>query len=440
MSRGDLYEALARTSQLINSDFFDDRADEPRITEEFRRTVVSIVADAANVATPAGQTAVTALVACNAMMGFDVDLALPDVPLVSSQPPLVGPTLVSALSGYVSDLIPGAGVIAGLSRPDVTYVIGDTTTPATDPAAIRVAGDDWRALVSLASVSSGTRWNGTWPIGPIAAAAAASAEGLRLILPRVAANLGLPLPHRRYHFEPRPIALDLALPGLRTDRRVDLGHVDFVSGGAITTAALYALLRVPDLRGSLHVIEEDVLDITNLNRYPLARRGRIGEYKAELLASFATGDLRIEPVLSRFTNEARASVLPFAPRVCVGVDDIPSRWRVQQEQPIWHCVGATSHLEMRLSTHVRGEPCAGCAHPTDDFVGTIPTISWVSLWAGLLQARELLAAAAGISPSAPSYWCWPFGLANRHGLVARPVAARIDCPVGCDAAADRRAA
>lgn len=188
------------------------------------------------------------------------------------------------------------------------------------------------------------------------------------------------------------------------------------------------------------MIEDDIIDASNLNRYPLARRCRVGERKAELLASFATSDLKIESVLRRYTDEARAT-LALAPRVCVGVDDIPSRWRVQREDPIWHCVGATSHLEVRVSTHVHGTPCAGCAHPTDDnFTGTIPTISWVSLWAGLLQARELLAAAAGVSPSAPSYWVSPFGLANSRGLVARPVAARIDCPVGCDAAAARRAA
>lgn len=440
MSTEESHLALARTSQLINSDFFDDGADESTVTEELRSTVVSVVGDAANLTTPSGKTAVTALVACNAMMGFDVDLSLADVPLLSSQPPLTGSTLVEALAEYVSDVIPGATVTFGRRRPDVTYVIGDTPFASSDSGGIRVCGDDWRAGIGPATRSTGTCWTGIWPIGALGAAAAASAEGLRVVLPRIAANLNLPLPYRRYYFDTRSLTLDLSLPGLGCDGSLDLGKVDFISGGAITTGALYTLLRIPDLRGRLRVIEDDIIDASNLNRYPLARRCRVGERKAELLASFATSDLKIESVLRRYTDEARAT-LALAPRVCVGVDDIPSRWRVQREDPIWHCVGATSHLEVRVSTHVHGTPCAGCAHPTDDnFTGTIPTISWVSLWAGLLQARELLAAAAGVSPSAPSYWVSPFGLANSRGLVARPVAARIDCPVGCDAAAARRAA
>ena len=40
MSMDESHLALARTSQLINSDFFDGRADEPTITEELRSTVV----------------------------------------------------------------------------------------------------------------------------------------------------------------------------------------------------------------------------------------------------------------------------------------------------------------------------------------------------------------------------------------------------------------
>jgi hypothetical protein len=107
---------------------------------------------------------------------------------------------------------------------------------------------------------------------------------------------------------------------------------------------------------------------------------------------------------------------------------------VQREWPAWLCVGATSHLEVRLSAHVDPGPCAGCAHPEDEPLdGDIPTISFVSYWAGLLQARELLAAISGKSPSAPIYWCSPFGLANEYGFTPWQLAPRRSCPVPCPA-------
>ena len=68
------HEALARTSQLINADFFDGKADEEEITAELRRTLIRVVADENNVSSASGQTALVSLVQLAAMMGFDVEL------------------------------------------------------------------------------------------------------------------------------------------------------------------------------------------------------------------------------------------------------------------------------------------------------------------------------------------------------------------------------
>ena len=141
---------------------------------------------------------------------------------------------MEALAEYVSDVIPGATVTFGRRRPDVTYVIGDTPFASSDSGGIRVRGDDWRAGIGPATRSTGSCWTGIGRSAP-SAAAAASAEGLRVVLPRIAANLNLPLPYRRYYFDTRSLTLDLSLPGLGCDGSLDLGKVDFISGGAITT-------------------------------------------------------------------------------------------------------------------------------------------------------------------------------------------------------------
>lgn len=49
-----------------------------------------------------------------------------------------------------------------------------------------------------------------------------------------------------------------------------------ISGGAITNAALYALLRMPAVTAAMRIIEPDMLDVPNLNRYALARQSMTG--------------------------------------------------------------------------------------------------------------------------------------------------------------------
>ncbi len=215
---------------------------------------------------------------------------------------------------------------------------------------------------------------------------------------------------------------------------MQLGDVDFVSGGAITTAALYCLARVPGLSGRLRVIEPDRLDLSNLNRYGLARRSDCRQFKVYILTRIETRRLAVTGVRERFDHESAERIGPLSHRVVVGVDDIPSRWAVQRAADSWVGVAGTSHLYSLMTTHRPGEPCAGCAHPRDDDLdGPIPTISFVSFWAGLIQARALLIEAAGGQPTGAALHIWPFGLYGSRGLQPGGVPPRADCPVRCTA-------
>jgi hypothetical protein len=51
-----------------------------------------------------------------------------------------------------------------------------------------------------------------------------------------------------------------------------MSNVDIVSGGAITHSVLYTLARMPSIRGQVRVIEPDVAEVSNLNRYALLLR------------------------------------------------------------------------------------------------------------------------------------------------------------------------
>jgi hypothetical protein len=436
-------QALARTVQLIANDVFgcqlgEDPDLEKAIVEGLRSATIRLAADQANLESYTGQTALATLFGLLAMMGLGIDLDIPEVELLPPQPPLVGHELRSALLAYGNDLIPQARVGTSLGEPELTCVLGDTIS--TDHKALRLTGDAWRCHVAREESAALRRWQGRWPIGALEAAAAAAPEGLRAALPRIAALAGRPLPpDARFHLElHRGIDLDLSVPGLRAQPLI-LGDVDFVSGGAITTAALYVLARVPGLSGRLRVIEPERLDLGNLNRYGLARRSDCDMMKIDVLARISSGKLSVVGLADRFDQDAADRIGLLAPRVMVGVDDIPSRWTVQREAPDWVCVAGTTHFYGLVTTHRRGEPCAGCAHPRDDdFTGPIPTISFVSFWAGLMQARALLVEASSARDTAAALHVWPFGLYGPRAVHPTGLMPRPDCPVGC--AASRTAA
>jgi molybdopterin/thiamine biosynthesis adenylyltransferase len=435
--------ALARTVQLLVDDVFgrrlgEDPVLEAAIVQGLQSTTVRLRADRANLGSPDGQTAFVALFGLLAMMGIGIDLDIPQVDILASQPPLQEGELGHALLAYGADLIPGARIGTDIGAADLTFVLGDTPTP--DATALRLTGDAWRCQIRRANPSTSRRWRGSWPFGALAGAGAAAAEGLRAALPRISTIADLPLPpNPRFHLDlGRSINLDLSAPGLQA-HHMQLGNVDFVSGGAITTAALYCLARVPRVSGQLRVIEPDRLDLSNLNRYPLARRSDCDRFKVDILTKIQTRRLTVLGVHERFDPESAARIGPLSQRVLVGVDDIPSRWAVQRAANGWVGVAATSHFYGLMTTHQPGHPCAGCAHPRDDDLdGPIPTISFVSFWAGLIQARALLIDTAGTPSAGAALHISPFGLYGPRGLQPGGVPPRADCPVDC--AASRTAA
>ena len=174
-----------------------------------------------------------------------------------------------------------------------------------------------------------------------------------------------------------------------------------------------------------------MLGRSNTNRYALARAQDLERPKVDQLTDFATDDVRIAGVPLRLDDEAITVLSELAPRVLVGVDDIPTRWFVQRQRPRWLGVGATSHAFVVVSDHLPGHPCAGCVHPIDDDnpLEEIPTIGFVSLWAGLLLAGALLAPDAARRTGTRRVEAHPMGLYGPHAVKALPQVRNPRCPV-----------
>jgi hypothetical protein len=317
---------------------------------------------------------------------------------------------------------------SGHARPDVEVRIGRLEPSDAAGISIGVAAGDWDCEIG-AGVDGDCV--GEMPFGATLAAISVAAECTRAAIGMIAGAHKIDL--RDGHHWGSPRRHRLSFPKLDLDGGVDFGDLDVVSAGAITNGLLAVLLRVPRIAAAMRIFDDDLVELTNLNRCGLFTRMSVAEPKVSELVTYGDGELTIEGIQRRFDRDTLGLVGPPAPFVVVGVDHIPSRWFAQQTEPVWLGVAGTSHFDAIVSEHREGMPCAGCLHPTDEATeGPLPTISFVSALAGLLLCYRLLAASVGMPSAAPRY-AWGLALHERRGITEIGLHADPRCPVGCAA-------
>jgi hypothetical protein len=416
---------LDRTIRLVRESVQEDITDE-EIVRNFQSFQVSCIADATNLSTHAGQTALITFVSLVARMGVQIHLEVPEVKLIGLQPSLKKQFLLEGLLDLGNDLIPGSSITSKISSsPDMGFVFGDTPYDSNQTPAWCISGGEWDGKLSQPRFV-GNRWTAEWPIGAMTAAALGAAEVYKGIICRIGVTQ-----QQSLFFEPvRQAAWDWG-SDCPIDLNLDCGSVDLVSAGAIGQAAMYVLLEVPGLKMFPRIFDDDVVDGTTLNRGMLTRSSDIGQRKVDVIAR----KIESQAVPVRLGRDALLRYAPMSPSILVGVDDIPSRWEVQRATMGWLGVGGTSHYGTISSSHEPGEPCAGCLHWIDDSenLQILPTVSFVSFWAGLaLAVRFLRHRLEHPYPrNKQSLWLVPLRMDDANAGWWTPVSPRDDCPVGC---------
>jgi hypothetical protein len=416
---------------LICRDYLDSRLSDEEICENFQSLKVAIVSDLNNLSSHGGQTALVTLVSLLSRMGMQVGLTVPDVPMRFSQTPISGTSVRDALVAASECFIPGAIIhIDSDFSPDLIFALGDTQVATSTVPFWRLSGDDWGGAVRVESIAEPRRWVAEWPIGAMISAALAANESFKFVM------RSMPLREKAdlLFFEPSPSCswtfgfVPLPPAGVR------LGQVDVISAGAITQAALYALVRLPGIQMRGRIFDDDITTGPNLNRNMLTLVSDVGSPKVQVVSRRCGLDLVLDPIQSRFSG-ATSGIRALAERVLVGVDDIPSRWEVQRHARDWVAVSGTSHFSVSSSDHRRHEPCSGCLHSVDDPGGAnpIPTISFVSFWAGLAMTVRLIRDAVGLPypPDRQHLWLTPLRMDSPHAAIWYPIPPCRNCPVHC---------
>jgi ThiF family len=425
-------EQLHRTILLCRDYVTDDLSDN-EICRRFQSLHVLCVADARNLSTHSGQVCLTTLVALLSRMGMQVNLAIPEVSLISRQAPFAGTALREALFASSDELITDAAVRPhdGKKNSDIRFVIGDSQAEISGVPSWRLNGEDWYGAIGQLTNVPGGPWTARWAVGSMVSAALAAGEAFKLAIRR------MPLRNQEdlIFFAPSPTCKwdfgSVAIPG----GVLDVGEVDIVSAGAISQAALFALMRLPNLRMTGRVFDDDTTAASNLNRNMLSTIGDVGKEKVSVVAERCSPSFALTPIPRRFASGA-PEAQQMAPLVLVGVDDIPSRWQAQRCTSGTLIVSGTSHFSISSSCHRPNDACCGCQHPLDE-VGrpnTIPTVAFVSFWAGLAMAVRLIRHTLGLpyALDRQHLWLTPLRTDQPYATLWSPVQPRIDCPVRCE--------
>ncbi len=270
-------------------------------------------------------------------------------------------------------------------KPTVEIVIGRASPTNGVRQAIFVGSNGWTATISTSS--SRTVGSTDNPFGPGAAACLAAANVFRYVFLRQ-----------------RKLDADVtfsALSGGNSENRGlegSLGEVVLVGAGAIGNAAAWALSRL-SMKGLIHIVDHEDIDLGNLQRYVLAERTDEDGDKAGILARYFTNDVRAEPHHSTFETFVAQFGYRWQ-RMLLGLDSARDRRASQVSLPQWIANGWTQPGDLGISTHdfLHGA-CVSCLYLPEKMLENEDAIVASSFGTPdrLMQIRALLHRGDGVT-------------------------------------------
>lgn len=240
---------------------------------------------------------------------------------------------------------------------------GETVVSTASPV-VYIGSDGWVARISSTRpVGSGESLN---PFGAGAAACFGAANIFRLIfganLPEGKVDTTFSLSLLDYD----PQSSEPYNPPLKP---IDLGVSHLVGLGAVGNGAAWALARVPDLSGILHLIDHESVELSNLQRYVLTGQEDVDEPKSTLAArQFAGTNIEAQSHPKKWGEYLRDVSSWNFERVAVAVDTGEDRQGIQAALPKWVVNAWTQPGDLGVSRHgfLGDNACLTCLYFPDE--------------------------------------------------------------------------
>jgi len=204
-------------------------------------------------------------------------------------------------------------------------------------------------------------------------------------------------------------ARHLVLPqfGAEAQRRLLASSVLLVGAGGLGSPTAFYLAAAGI--GRMGVMDDDVVDLSNLHRQILHRTSDTGTPKVESARRAikdCNPDVAVEPIRERLSENNARELIGRYDVVVDGTDNFPTRYLINdaaffEGKPVVH--GSIYHYEGQASVFdpVRG-PCYRCLFPDPPAPGTVPSCAEAGVLGvlpgiiGLIEATETIKLLTGI--------------------------------------------
>ena len=240
------------------------------------------------------------------------------------------------------------------SRADVSLSIGGRSRLSARREVV-VRGSSWSAALDceLLNMKDGA-------LGSLYAACMGAAQVLLHVLECLGAPYRPMAPSVFSLLDSLPTARDIDMP-----KGIVIPETCLVGVGAVGSAAIYALAHLDDVSGTLHLIDNEKVDATNLNRYVLMRSGDVRSWKVEVgNAALSRSSIRAishRNAFSRYVEDHGSDIdLLLSP-----VDSEEGRRELAKYLPRRVINAATGGTTVTVSRHGfnDGKFCLHCLYP-----------------------------------------------------------------------------
>ena len=148
---------------------------------------------------------------------------------------------------------------------------------------------------------------------------------------------------------------------------LDIGVTPLVGVGAIGNAAVWSLARTGGLNGTLHLVDHERVELSNLQRYVLTGQKDEGRQKVALASeAFETSGsaLAVEPFAMRWSQYVSNRGFPVLERALVALDSARDRIAVQSSLPRTLLNAWTQVGDLGVSRHqfLGEKACLACLY------------------------------------------------------------------------------
>ena len=135
-----------------------------------------------------------------------------------------------------------------------------------------------------------------------------------------------------------------------------------VGVGAVGNSAAWALSRTP-LTGQIHLVDPQVVELSNLQRYVLCERNDVGGIKVEIVGELFRGELHSVPHQGNWASFLEDNGYKWE-RVLVALDSAQDRRAVQGSLPRWNANAWTQVGDLGVSSHsfLGSDACLACLY------------------------------------------------------------------------------